>query len=144
MCASTLQSAGCWMVRRFYEQNKGQLDAQNVLPLFQRAMLNLKQCALNEKMAKDNMQNSLSAIWLNLGTFNRRERVLALWITSFQLVSIIPNHSAHWRSTRLSQKKVWYTTNLEKFNDINTGLHGGSEWDVLMLNCTVLLLKSGA
>lgn len=55
-------------------------EAQNFLPLFQRAMLNLKQCARDEKMAKDNMQNSdlLSAIWLDLGPFNKRERVLAL------------------------------------------------------------------
>lgn len=55
-------------------------QAQKFLPLFQRAMLNLKQCAHNEKMAKDNMQNSnlLSAIWLDFGTFNKRERALAL------------------------------------------------------------------
>lgn len=55
-------------------------EAPNFLPLLQRAMLNLKQCARNEKMAKDNMQNSdlLSAIWLDSGTFNKRERVLAL------------------------------------------------------------------
>lgn len=31
--------------------------------------------------------------------------------------------------------------NLEKFNHRNTGLQGGSEWHVLMLNCTVWLLK---
>lgn len=52
-------------------------EARNFLPLFQRAMLNLKQCARNEEMANDNMQNSdfLLAIWLNLGSFNERERL---------------------------------------------------------------------
>lgn len=81
ICGSTLQSAGSCTAPRLYRPNKGQWRLR-VFGLSSKAPCSIwNNARAMKKMAKDNMQNSdlLSAVWLDLGTFNKRERVLALW-----------------------------------------------------------------